>query len=437
MAEDRLGTINQGINDEELEAYKKKLDQAVKILSDSFIGKILYKQNKDGSYKFDADKNLEERTTVTDISFDGYNCYVQDNLIDRYRLNDVNKDPRIKEGLPPLVVTVKEVDTLGKAISNLMGKTWTTSEPILDVEIGNLRTNFVNKTVSTYGTSFAIRVSRASLAIKNIETLCDADTAKFLDIAMKCKFNTMISGETGSGKTEFQKALVGFIPDRMKISLLEDTRDSHIKEIYPEKDINSWVTVKGPSDVNNGYAISFADLIRAGLRNNPDWLMISETRGSEANDVISAALTDHSIMTTLHATGASNIPSRIADMIATYNPNMNYFALQLNILSVINLGIHLERIVDPNTGHNVRRIREIYEYVDFKEGSGVIGYPIYQVKEIYDENTDRYVTTVSHFRISDKLLDRVKYAHLYKELPDVFKLGTYDHETFYDKKTKE
>ena len=130
MAEDRLGTINQGINDEELEAYKKKLDQAVKILSDSFIGKILYKQNKDGSYKFDADKNLEERTTVTDISFDGYNCYVQDNLIDRYRLNDVNKDPRIKEGLPPLVVTVKEVDTLGKAISNLKGKTWKTSEPI-------------------------------------------------------------------------------------------------------------------------------------------------------------------------------------------------------------------------------------------------------------------------------------------------------------------
>lgn len=435
MADDRFGTINQGVPDEDLEAYKKKLDGAVEILKKNFIGKIIYKQNKDGSYKYDADGNIEERTTITDISFDGYNCYVQDNLIDRYRLNDPEKDPRIKEGLPKLNVSVKDVDTLGKAISNFMNKTWTTTDPILDVEIGNLRTNFINQTVSSYGTSFAIRVSRASLAIKDLTKLADVETAKLLDICMKCKFNTMISGETGSGKTEFQKALVGFIPGRMKITLLEDTKDSHIKEIYPDKDINSWVTVKDASK-ESGYAVSFADLIRAGLRNNPDWLMISETRGSEANDVISAALTDHSIMTTLHATGAANIPSRLADMIATYNPNMNYNALQLNILSVINIGIHMERVVDPNTGFNVRRIREIFEYVDYKEGAGVIGYPLYQVKETYNPETDHYETTVTKARMSDKLLDRVKYAHLFKELPDIFKLGAYEHETFYDRKNK-
>ena len=63
------------------------------------------------------------------------------------------------------------------------------------------------------------------------------------------------------------------------------------------------------------------DLIRSGLRNNPDWFIISEVREMEPEALLSAALTPHSITTTtttLHATDLANIPSRLKDMEAQF-----------------------------------------------------------------------------------------------------------------------
>ena len=383
-------------------------------IKQSFLKEILYYRDEKGQ--------LVENPSVTDISFNGTDAYVQDNEVGRY-LVDSPQDPRIKKGMKPLNITAEDIANLGNTVQNVMGVQWNTSEPILDVELGELRTNFMNQQVSPYGETFALRVSRPRLAITDVSNLCDADTAQLLSVIMKTGMNLLISGQTGSGKTEFQKALIGYIPDMRKISLMEDTLDSHIKKIYPHKDINSWAT-SGELDSEN--YIGFPELIRSGLRNNPDWLMISEVRGGEAQDLLSAALTGHSIMTTLHATGADNIPSRLSNMVATGNSNINFEALQLDIVSVLNLGVHLHMKIDEETGRVSREIREIFEYTGYVKGTGIIGRPIFERKLDYDPDTNIYSEQIIKRRLSDRLLKRITNAREIHNIPAVFKDGEYD-----------
>lgn len=391
--------------------YEDRVVRAKQMIQESFLKEILYIKDKDGI--------LIENSSVTDISFNGTDMYIQDNELGRYKV-DSERDPRIRRGEKPLMVNTDMVTKLGLNVQNTMGDVWNNQKPILDSELGELRTNFMHKSVSPYGVTFALRVSRPRLAITNISDLCDDDTAKLLEVFMRCDFNLLISGQTGSGKTELQKALIGYIPQSKKISLMEDTLDSHIKEIYPEKDINSWAT-HGDKE-KSGY-IGFPELIRSGLRNNPDWLMISEVRGSEALDLLSAALTGHSIMTTLHATGADNIPSRLSNMVSMNENSPDYEALQLDIVSVLNLGLHMQLVVDEETGKISRIIREIYEYVSFQQGVGIVGTPIYQVVQNYNVETKTYESNTIKHRLSDNLLTKVKNKKEYHELPEIYKEG--------------
>lgn len=401
-ASSRMGKTQESKEIEAKERIKK-----------SFLKDILYKK---------VGNNLIENPSVTDVSFNGTDLYIQDNEVGRYKV-DSPQDPRIIQGLKPLNVTANDVLNLGNAVQNIMGVQWNTSEPILDVELGELRTNFMNTQVSPYGETFALRVSRPRLAITDVAALCDDDTAQLLEVFMRTGMNLLISGQTGSGKTEFQKALIGYIPDMRKISLMEDTLDSHIKKIYPHKDINSWAT---SGEVDSENYIGFPELIKSGLRNNPDWLMISEVRGGEAQDLLSAALTGHSIMTTLHATGADNIPSRLSNMVATGNGNINYEALQLDIVSVLNLGVHLHMKIDEETGKISREIREIFEYTGFVKGTGIIGRPIFERKLDYDAATNTYSEQIIKRRLSDRLLKDITNSRQIHLVPDVFKTGEYD-----------
>lgn len=387
--------------------YSLKVEKAKELVKESFLREFLFTTDKEG--------NLIENMTVTDISFNGTEMYIQDNELGRYKV-DSERDPRIKAGKDPLRVTSKMVEDLGNGVQNTMSDSWNSSSPILDSELGELRTNFMHKAVSPFGVTFALRVSRPRLAITDIAQLCDKDTAKLLEVFMRCDFNLLISGQTGSGKTELQKALIGYIPDGKKISLMEDTLDSHIKKIYPHKDINSWAT-SGESKSDN--YVGFPMLIRAGLRNNPDWLMISEVRGEEALDLLSAALTGHSIMTTLHATGADNIPSRLSNMVSM-NPNApTYEALQLDIVSVLNLGLHMHMVVEES-GRIYREIREIHEYTHFQPGVGIITSPIYEKINNYDPDTNTYSSKTIKNRLSESLIRKIQDKKQIHELPACF-----------------
>lgn len=302
--------------------------------------------------------NEEKSPNITDISFNGTNLYIQDNKKGRYKVIQPEDTPESQK------FNSLNIASLMTSIANVKGQQFTEAEPIMDTEMDGYRINAVHKHASPYGTTMAIRISRARLAItpENESILAPEPILIFLKLLMETNENLLISGITGSGKTELQKYLVGAIPDLHKISLMEDTMDSHIKELYPDKDINSWRTLTQESRLKK---VGFPELIKAGLRNNPDRLMISEIRGGlEAYDLLVATLTGHSVLTTLHAYSAMHIPSRLRSMIGQ-EYSLDPEILGDDIVNHLPYGVHMEMVV-LESGEIIRRIREVVEYTQYR-----------------------------------------------------------------------
>lgn len=157
--------------------------------------------------------------------------------------------------------------------------------------------------------------------------------------------------------TELQKLMMSFIPATDRIIMIEDVLETHAKELFPDKDIYSWVT---------SAETSITDFVKASLRNNPNWIMVSETRGSEAREMLQAVLTGNNIVTTLHSIDASSVPKRFANMIATGYANANEDSIMEDVLTNFDFGFHIKKIFVRNEktgeGKLIRYLSEIMEF---------------------------------------------------------------------------
>lgn len=358
-----------------------------RILEDTFLSKYL------------------EDDGITDIGYNGSKLWLKHNMKGRF-MADVQP-------------TEREVFNLLKNIADTMKTSLTNSDPTMNTEIGFLRVNAVHEDVSPDGRTFALRVSKPRLAVTSISDVVVGDSndvENLLKVLIKAESNIILSGETGAGKTELQKQLVGYIPDDHKIVLIENTRDSHIKALYPEKDIISWQTLD--SDERDK-KITEHHLIKQGLRNDPDWILLSETLGGEAADLLDSAKTGHSIITTLHSTGAMNTPSRFIPMIrqsSSYSV-MEDSLIGSEIVEFLRFGIHLE--AEMTEAGIVRSIKEIVEYTDFTN-KGVVGHYLYRK---YNElnHVGEYEVKVETNPLSDVTLKKVEDKRLLHLLPVKFK----------------
>jgi pilus assembly protein CpaF len=275
--------------------------------------------------------------TVTDISYNGTELIVNTNS-EKYVF-----DEEISENYIIKII---------QKFANAVGKEFTPKNPILDAALNNLRINAVHKSLSPFGTTMALRSSKAEAILneRNFSDFAPEYMLEFFEAAIKSRSNIIIAGETGTGKTELQKFLVKDIPFDEKIVNMEDTLDSYLKELYPDKDIHSWLT--SPT-------ISFTDLIRAGLRNNPVWMLISETRGKEAYEMLQAVLSGHRIITTLHAVDARAIPKRFINMMKI-GYSIDEESVLSDIYNYFQFGVHIEKA--QINGKMVRYLNEVVEF---------------------------------------------------------------------------
>ena len=112
-----------------------------------------------------------------------------------------------------------------------------------------------------------------------------------------------VSGPTGHGKTTTLFAMLDRIntPDRMIITV-EDPVEYEIQGI-------------SQIQVNHKIDLSFAKALRAILRQNPDVIMVGETRDQETAEMaLQASLTGHFVLSTIHTNDASSVPNRLIDM---------------------------------------------------------------------------------------------------------------------------
>lgn len=348
---------------------------------------------------------------VTDINFDGVKLLLKHNKKGTVPVRE----------RPPLA----QVENIFKQIADMQNMEFTVNRPILDTEIGFLRVNAVHAAASPEGMTFSLRVSRPRLAVTSIADSLISDNeqirndvAQLLGILVQSGVNIIISGATGTGKTELQKLLVGYMHDDEQIVLIEDTRDSHIKTLYPQKTIKSYQTLTASE---REHKVTIQDLVKAGLRNFPDWLIVSETRGAEAADMLDAAKTNHSIITTLHATGAMNIPSRLMSMIRQSDAysQMSDTLIGSEIVEFLPIGLQLELVEIEGKGV-VRGIKEIVAFESFTS-EGPQGTYLYNRANHYNHATNEYHVNEVTNVLPQRLLKCVEDSKLYHLLPEAFK----------------
>jgi len=163
----------------------------------------------------------------------------------------------------------------------------------------------VSSLPTQYGESIVLRVLDRAAVNLDLETLGMPDYIYeyILNVIEKPNGIFIVTGPTGSGKTTTLYSCLRKI----------NTIDSKLltAEDPVEYDIDGIIQVP----VNEAIGLSFARVLRAFLRQDPDRIMVGETRDIETAQIaIQASLTGHLVFTTLHTNDSAGAVTRLIDM---------------------------------------------------------------------------------------------------------------------------
>lgn len=167
------------------------------------------------------------------------------------------------------------------------------------------------------------------------------EMAAYLQAAVACRLNVIVSGGTGSGKTTTLNALSSFIDNSERILTIEDTAELQLQQTHVGR------MESRPPNVEGKGAVTQRDCLRNALRMRPDRIIVGETRGEEVIDMLQAMNTGHDgSMTTIHANSARDGVSRLENMIAMAGIEMPLKAVRSQIASAVNLIVQASRLQD-------------------------------------------------------------------------------------------
>lgn len=177
------------------------------------------------------------------------------------------------------------------------------------------------------------------------------EMAAYLQAAVACRLNVIVSGGTGSGKTTTLNALSSFIDNAERILTIEDTAELQLQQIHVGRMESRPPNVEGKGEV------SPRDCLKNALRMRPDRIIVGETRGEEVIDMLQAMNTGHDgSMTTIHANNPRDGISRLENMVAMAGLEMPLKAVRSQIASAVNLLVQASRLQDGS-----RRMTSITE----------------------------------------------------------------------------
>lgn len=258
--------------------------------------------------------------------------------------------------------------------ANIMGKTFNMASPLLDSESAELRMNFIHDSIARNGIAAVFRKTPAKIRLKKEKIIAEkyitTGIHDFLIECVKGHCNIIVSGETGSGKTELVKYLASHTKENEKIITIEDTLELHLDVIFPHRDIVSMKT-------NN--IASYSDVLIGCMRQNPKWILLSEVRSAEAVTAVRNSISSgHNILSTIHADKASSIPYRMYSLLES---NIDVEQFMTTIYRYIQLGVHVRARYDKVTGKFLREVCEVCEFYVTEDNK-----PEYNV--IYRKNID-------------------------------------------------
>jgi pilus assembly protein CpaF len=176
-----------------------------------------------------------------------------------------------------------------------------------------------------------------------------------------------VSGGTGTGKTTLLNALSAFIPEDQRIITIEDAAELQLHQKHTIR------LESRPPNVEGRGEVTIRDLVRNALRMRPDRIIVGESRGGEALDMLQAMNTGHEgSLSTVHANSPRDALARLETMVLMAGVEIPDRAVREQVASALNLIVHLTRLPDGS-----RRVTEISEVVGM-EGSTITTQGIYE-----------------------------------------------------------
>ena len=240
-------------------------------------------------------------------------------------------------------------------IVSAVGRRVDESNPYVDARLADgSRFNAMVPPIAVDGSLVSIRkFKKEKLAIDDLVKFgaFTEEMAAYLQAAVACRLNVIVSGGTGSGKTTTLNALSSFIDNSERILTIEDTAELQLQQTHVGR------MESRPANVEGKGAVTQRDCLRNALRMRPDRIIVGETRGEEVIDMLQAMNTGHDgSMTTIHANSARDGISRLENMIAMAGIEMPIKAVRSQIASAVNLIVQASRLQDGS-----RRMTSITE----------------------------------------------------------------------------
>lgn len=280
-----------------------------------------------------------------------------------------------------------ELDQFVLKLAQKANKQISLSNPVVDATLpggSRIQVTYSN-IVSLRGSSFTIRKFRADpmtpLDLIQFGTY-NAEILAFLWLVIEHRRSLIIAGGTASGKTSTMNAVSLFIPQNAKIVSLEDTHEIQL----PHKNWLATLTreVNTPGMQGN---IDLFSLLKSSMRQRPEYIIVGEVRGKEAQTLFQAMNTGHATLSTIHAGSSREAINRL-----THEP----ISVPTAMFTALDLVITQSMFTYSN--NRIRRCLAIHEIS--VDGDGTINLrKLYE----YDTRSDTFCKVADQSRVLNEI----------------------------------
>ncbi|WP_380788010.1 CpaF family protein [Sphingomonas sp. R86521] len=269
---------------------------------------------------------------------------------------------------------------IAQRIVNSVGRRVDQTTPLADARLKDgSRVNVIVPPLSLRGTAISIRKFSAKPITLDMMAGFGSMSPKMataLKIAGASRFNVVISGGTGSGKTTMLNALSKMIDPGERVLTIEDAAELRLQQPH-------WLPLETrPANLEGQGEISIRDLVKNALRMRPDRIILGEIRGSECFDMLAAMNTGHDgSMCTLHANSPREALARMENMVMMSDIKVPKEAISRQIADSVELIIQVKRLRDGS-----RRVTNITEVIGM-EGPVIVTQELFKF-EYLDESAD-------------------------------------------------
>src|ERR687897_963320 len=286
------------------------------------------------------------------------------------------------------------------------------SSPMVDARLPDgSRVNAIIPPLAVDGPLLSIRRFPAErLKADDLVTL-RARTRPMLDFLIHCvraRMNALISGGTGAGKTTLLNVLSSFIGDRERIVTIEDAAELQLHQEHVAR------LETRPPNVEGKGAVKQRQLLVNALRMRPDRIVVGETRGEEALDMLQAMNTGHDgSLTTVHANTPRDALSRIETMIAMGSTNLPERAMRQQVAAAVQVVVQQTRMSDGS-----RKITSISEITGM-EGDVITMQDIFVFEKVGLTQDGKVMGRFRATGVRPKCAERLRAAGIHLP-PDMF-----------------